>query len=147
MRIYLDNCCYNRPYDDQTNVTNSLETQAKLVIQNLIRVGKYELGVSYMLYYEVDNSPYKAQTNVIRKFIQDHASIYVGDEVEKEVEDKVTEIQHTGVKYKDACHIASAILSGCEYFITTDKRLLKYKTDEIKLVNPVDFVSETEGIV
>ena len=21
MRIYLDNCCYNRPYDDQTQMT------------------------------------------------------------------------------------------------------------------------------
>lgn len=133
MRIYLDNCCYNRPYDDQTNITNSLETQAKLEIQNLIRLGKYDLGVSYMLYYEVDNSPYKAQADVIRRFIQDHAAVYVGDEVEKEVEDKAAEIQKTGVKYKDACHVASAILSDCEYFITTDKRLLKYQTGQLPI--------------
>ena len=147
MRIYLDNCCYNRPYDDQSNIMNSLETQAKLEIQNNIRLGKHDLSASYMLYYEVDNSPYKAQADVIRKFIQDYAAVYVGDEVEKEVEDKAGEIQKTGVRYKDACHVASAILSGCEYFITTDRRLLKYQTDEIKLVNPVDFISETEGIV
>ena len=28
MRIYLDNCCYNRPYDDQSYLNVSLETQA-----------------------------------------------------------------------------------------------------------------------
>ncbi len=26
------------------------------------------------------------------------------------------------------------------YFITTDKRLLKYKDNNIKLINPIDFV-------
>ena len=40
----------------------------------------------------------------------------------------------------DASHLACAIISGCDYFITTDKRLLKYKTDEIKVINPVDFI-------
>ena len=51
----------------------------------------------------------------------------------------------TGVKFKDACHVASAIYAGCDYFISTDKRLLKYKTDEIKMVTPIEFVSETES--
>ena len=37
MRIYLDNCCYNRPYDNQTQIRISLETQAKLDIHNFIR--------------------------------------------------------------------------------------------------------------
>ena len=26
MKIYLDNCCYNRPYDDQSQLRISLET-------------------------------------------------------------------------------------------------------------------------
>lgn len=29
-RIYLDNCCFNRPYDDQTQAKVLFETQAKL---------------------------------------------------------------------------------------------------------------------
>ena len=33
MKIYLDNCCFNRPYDDQTQIRISLETQAKLYVQ------------------------------------------------------------------------------------------------------------------
>ena len=55
------------------------------------------------------------------------------------------EIMETGVKYKDACHVASAILAECSYFISTDKRLLKYKSDVIKIVNPIEFISEMEG--
>ena len=37
MRLYLDNCCYNRPYDDQSTTTVSLEAQAKLKVQEMIR--------------------------------------------------------------------------------------------------------------
>jgi len=36
IKIYLDNCCYNRPYDDQTQLRIELETKAKLFIQQKI---------------------------------------------------------------------------------------------------------------
>ena len=42
----------------------------------------------------------------------------------------------TEVKFKDACHVASAMLSDCDYLLTTDKRLLKYKTDELEILPP-----------
>ena len=53
----------------------------------------------------------------------------------------------TNVKEYDAYHVAAAIYARCEYFISVDKRLLKYKTDEIKMVSPIEFiaVTETEG--
>ncbi|MDR1703348.1 MAG: hypothetical protein LBS19_01510 [Clostridiales bacterium] len=49
MRIYLDNCCYNRPFDEQTSVTIRLETDAKLQIQEMIRCGELELCWSFIL--------------------------------------------------------------------------------------------------
>lgn len=45
MRIYLDNCCYNRPFDDQSQIRIALESQAKLYIQRLIVEKKIELVV------------------------------------------------------------------------------------------------------
>ena len=32
MRIYLDNCCYNRPFDDQTQDRIHIESEAVLAI-------------------------------------------------------------------------------------------------------------------
>lgn len=49
MKIYLDMCCYNRPYDDQSQLKIFLETQSKLHIQALIRDKKLKLITSYML--------------------------------------------------------------------------------------------------
>lgn len=52
MKIYLDNCCYNRPFDDQSQLKIHLETQAKLYIQAKIKEGVYDLVWSYILDYE-----------------------------------------------------------------------------------------------
>ena len=46
----------------------------------------------------------------------------------------------TGVRYKDSIHLACAIIAGCDYMITTDKRLSKHMIEKIKIINPIDFV-------
>lgn len=146
MRIYLDNCCYNRPYDDQTSIKISLETQAKLSIQEMVKLGKYALVSSETLEYEVDASPYSSQVQIIKGFIQENTSFYVGKRKRDDVEKLAIEITQTGVKYYDACHVASAIIADCEYFVTVDKRLLNYQSDKVRIVSPIQFISETEGI-
>jgi len=35
--------------------------------------------------------------------------------------------------------------AGCDYFISTDYRLLKKQFDGIRMATPVEFVTETEG--
>ena len=58
LRIYLDNCCYNRPYDDQLQIRISLEAQAKIFIQNAIKLGKLELASSFVMRHENNKNPY-----------------------------------------------------------------------------------------
>ncbi len=144
MRIYLDNCCYNRPYDDKSLLTNNLESQAKLFIQDQIKQETFELVSSYMLHYEVFQIPDVTRRLAIMQFIEAHSSIHVGKEWKQTVEANAKEIMATGIKFKDACHVASAIMAHCDYFITTDKRLLKYHSDVIAIINPVDFVMQME---
>ena len=144
MKIYLDNCCYNRQYDDQSQVRVSLEAQAKLYIQRQIVARKLELVSSYVLLAENLANPVKSKRENIRDFIDANSAIFVSSANESKIDAKAEEIMRTGIKYADACHVACAILAGCESFITTDKRLLKYQTDEIKMLNPVSFVSEWE---
>jgi hypothetical protein len=50
MRVYLDNCCYNRPFDEQAQLSVRLETEAKLEIQRQMRSG--ELEYSYTKWRE-----------------------------------------------------------------------------------------------
>ena len=144
MRIYLDVCCYNRPYDDQSQLKISLETQSKLHIQNLIKERKIELIGSYTLDYEVSRNPFEMRKDSIVQFIHDNISGYVGIERDDIISATANEIMATGVKEKDAYHVASAIYADCDYFISTDERLLKYKSDKIILVTPIEFIMQTE---
>ena len=52
------------------------------------------------------------------------------------------DISSIGVKNLDALHLAVAITSKCDYFITVDRRILKYRTNRIKVINPVDVMEE-----
>lgn len=144
MRVYLDNCCFNRPYDDQSQLRVTLETQAKLYIQDLIKNNQIELAASYMLLFENHQNPYEMRKNAIYTFLRNNTSVYIDHDKADKVNDLAVQIMKTGVKNKDAIHVASAILSGCDYFLTTDIRLLKYRTDKIELLNPVDFIQRLE---
>ena len=145
MRIYLDMCCYNRPYDDQSSLKVAMETQSKIHIQNLIKAGQYDLIGSYTLDYEVSRNPFEMRRNSIVKFIAENINGYVGEERADILKPMAENIMEQGIKEKDAYHIASAIYAKCKYFISTDIRLLKFKTDKIKLVTPIEFVVEMEG--
>lgn len=100
---------------------------------------------SYMLVYENGQNPYEMRQKAITEFLEKNTTIYVSEKNMEIIIKKATEIMNTGVKYKDACHVACAILANCDYFLSTDKRLLKYKTNEIKMINPIDFVKILEG--
>lgn len=144
VRVYLDNCCYNRPYDDQTQFRIYLEAQAKIFIQDMIRNNEVELVSSYMMIYESSFNPSETKRISIRKFMEDYSDFFVDGSYKETAELLANDIRKTGVKSADSLHIACAIIANCDYFITTDDRLLKYKSNDIKIVTPISFL-EMEG--
>jgi len=147
MKVYLDNCSYNRPFDDQSQMRIYLETQAKLHIQKLIRDGRLFLAVSYVSRYENWNSPYSRNKITIDKFFE-NATTFVDIDMADIIEWKANEIMKFGVKSKDALHISCAIEAVCDYFITTDDGILKrYKAGEIKVCSPVEFINIWEDFL
>ncbi len=144
MRVYLDNCCYNRPYDDQSQVRISLETQAKLQIQRMIKDKDLELAASYVLLYENSKNPFAIRQGAIRKFVKENISVYIDSDRAEEAKAIADDIISTGIKTADAYHVACAILSGSDYFLTTDDRILKCNSDKIKIVDPTQFIREWE---
>ena len=140
-RIYLDNCCFNRPYDDQTQLKIYLETQAKFHVQSLVYENKIELVWSFVLKFENSRNIFDAKKKAIAKWESLSLSF-----VEKSEEIRIIakEIMVTGVQAVDAAHVACAIAGNCNYFITVDKRLLKYKDKRIIICNPIEFINHIE---
>ena len=140
MRVYLDNCCFNRPFDDQRQIRVFLETQAKLHIQEQIKNEKIELAVSFVSRYENSENPDDVSGGSIADFFQ-RATIYVGAENYDEIFAKAGEFMKANIKMRDATHLACAIKAGCDYFLTTDDKLIKrYNEKEIIVCNPITFL-------
>jgi predicted nucleic acid-binding protein len=137
MRVYLDTCCYNRPYDDQGDLLVRLESEAKLCIQQMVRDGQLELVWSDVLEYENMHNPFDERRLKIAEW-GDLASTVV------EMDDRTLENARTlmscRLKQMDASHIACAVSSGADYFITVDKRVLNKVARGICIVNPIDFI-------
>jgi len=143
MRVYLDNCCLNRPFDDQDRTRVRLETEAKLEIQQRIKDNKLELAWSYMLDYENQANPFEERREAIARW-RSAATTDVEERVQ--ILDHARQIQARGLPAKDALHIACAIATGCAVFLTTDDLLVKKMRGfaGIAVMNPAQFVTEVE---
>ena len=139
--IYLDTCSYNRPFDDQTQLRISLETQAKLFIQSLIKNNELDLVYSYICFYENYINPFENKKLSIFEFSK-NAKYYVTEN------DNIlakANIIRKKIKPIDALHLSCAIDAGTDYFITVDDGILKYSTDEIKIFDPIMFIKYWES--
>src|SRR3990167_7545997 len=144
MKIYLDNSCFNRPFDDQKQLRIQLETEAKLDIQERIFQKEIELTWSYILDFENEENPFDHRRIAIRGW-KNHASVDT-DET-KEIVEWAERFHQMEIKSKDSLHLACAISMRCEYFLTTDDDLIKRATGikEIKVTDPISFIKEETG--
>jgi hypothetical protein len=141
MKIYLDNCCFNRPFDDQSQIRIRIETEAKLNIQENIRSGKLQLVWSYLLDYENSKNPYserKAQISSWKKYAT------ADTEENNQLLERANFLSQFGFQKIDSLHIACAIIETCEYYLTTDDKILNKsnKISDIKITDPIGFIKE-----
>jgi len=122
MRIYLDMCCFNRPYDDQNQNRIRLETEAKLILQRKIRDGECTLVWSSILDFECSKNPFPERQIAIMQWRTIAGKIILADERVREMASNFVEI---GMGNYDALHLASAIYGQANLFVSTDDRLLK----------------------
>ena len=137
MKIYLDCCAYNRPFDDQRNIVIHIETEAKLVIQQMVKDNKITLIWSDVLDYENFDNPFEERRVKIAEW-----ESFASDKVEMndEVFEKAKAYMESGFKQKDAAHIACAVYANGDYFITVDKKILNKPVRDIMVIDPVDFL-------
>ena len=139
LKIYLDNCCLNRPFDMQSNEIIELETKAKLIIQQSIKDRELIMVSSFMIDSENLENPFKNNSRIINIFLQ-FASEYCS--ASEDILFEAKQFLNYGLKHKDSLHLACAIKSKCDYLLTTDKKFLN-KNDiisKIQIVNPITFL-------
>ena len=142
--IYLDVCCLNRPFDDQTHERIHLEAEAVLLILKRIEDGKWHWKSSEVVQFEIDQTPNterRTQVSLLTRFASE--VILIDDSIIQRAEI----LQDHGFKTYDAMHLACAESANASIFLTTDDRLLKRAQQKRKILNtdvrnPLDWLQE-----
>ena len=144
MKIYLDVCCLNRPFDDQTQDRIHLESEAVVLILKHVLSGNWEWISSEAVDYEVGQTP-----NVERRHRVESLIRYADRTVliEQSLVKRASELKAIGFGAYDALHLACAEHSNADVFLTTDDKLLRLShkcssTLKVKVDNPLIWLKE-----
>ena len=143
MRVYIDNCCYNRPFDDRTNIKNYLEREAILLVFELVYEKQITVTGSEVLKKEMS-----VMANYYRRR---QVQLIYNNLVSKEVILDEDIIKRAKELSRDICtapfdslHLAAAE-GNADVFLTTDIKLIKAgkRADlSYEVMNPIDFIME-----
>ena len=138
MRVYLDNCCSNRPFDEQAQLRVVLETLAKLNIQQQMRDGVLEYVWSSVLDFEISKSRFLDRSLQIMPWAK---GAVINVQIDDSIRFRAKEFEANGLKAMDALHVACAEAAECDWFFTTDRGILKKARNLIcmRVANPVEF--------
>jgi len=139
MRVYLDNCCYNRPFDEQAQLRVVLETLAKLNIQQQMRDGVLEYVWSSVLDFEISKSRFLDRSLQIMPWAK---GAVINVQIDDSIRFRAKEFEANGLKAMDALHVACAEAAECDWFFTTDRGVLKKARNltSMRVANPVEFI-------
>ena len=143
VKIYLDNCCYNRPFDDRSNIRNYLEREAVLLIMEKAFEGELEVMGSDILVKEMQmiSDPDKRE-DVERIYKAVHKREIPFDEG---IIQRAKEVmKQSNIKAFDSLHLASAEAAHA-VLITTDLKFLKAckrLQTYVEVKNPIEFILE-----
>ena len=144
MRVYLDTCCYNRPFDDQSQERIRLEARAVDAILDLARTGQWTVVGSEAIDDEISQIPLRLrriQVEALVRIAQEHVLI------ESQTEQRARDIQALGFSTYDALHLACSESARVDAFLTTDDSVLRRASRNraalhVEARNPVQWLLE-----
>ena len=147
MKIYMDVCCLNRPFDDLSQDRVYLEAEAILSVISRCEQDEWTLISSGVIEYELSNLTDEDRLEqVMSIYVSAKERITMTEQAEK----RAAYFQENGVKTLDSLHLAVAETGGADVFLTTDDRLLrasKRLNVQINTANPLSWLMEviTDG--
>jgi len=122
VKLYLDMCVYNRPFDEQSQPRIVIETQIFVVLLLMVSQGHLELINSFALAYENSRNPKVENGRKISDFLK-YATEYVP--FDEEIVNRALGYEKMGIDGMDALHVACAEKTKADFFVSCDDNLLK----------------------
>ncbi len=143
MLIYLDNCCYNRPFDDQTQERIHLESEAILTILQRGQTGIYKIVGSNILELEMERMQDAAKRQRVKELYEVAGTHICYTEEIKRRSQEIMELSK--IRTFDSLHIAAAEKAKADVMLTTDDKLEKMARQlelKVRVMNPLKFAWE-----
>ena len=142
MKIYLDTCCYRRPFDDQSESKIRRESKAIGNIIAMCRKNSYTIVGSEALLFEIKRIRNAKKRAKVLNFYNITAKEGDTDAPAGEERVKALAVQ-CGVQGLDVDHLALAEALNADFLITTDEDFVEACLNmglNVKVVNPRDFL-------
>lgn len=142
MKIYLDACCLNRPFDDQSQDRIYIEAESILTILSRCQDGLWTLAGSDIIELELSKmpNPYKL-AKVMELYSLHGPRLTINDRVKA----RSLEFQQFGLRLFDSIHLALAETFGQDVLLTTDDAFIKMAARfevDVPVKNPVVWLME-----
>lgn len=144
MKLYLDACCLNRPFDDQRQPRVRLEAEAISLILQKLHQHEWEWVGSEVLVYELGQTvDAERRERLLLLAGHSHQVIAITEKILKRAET----LETAGFDSYDAIHLASAEQAKVDVFLTTDdniQKVAKRSKEALPLLieNPVRWLEE-----
>ena len=142
MDIYLDNCCLNRPFDNQAEPRVHLEAEAIKTILSFIESGTWSLISSNVLIHEINKTANEKRRRNLHG-INQMAVKYI--EATKEIRERARYFESFGLQAFDAAHLACGEKNS-DIFLTVDGEFIKRANQieglQVKIMNPLQWLEE-----
>jgi predicted nucleic acid-binding protein len=143
LKIYIDNCCYNRPFDDHSQERIYLESEAVLSILKRVEKQQFELFGSPVLQLEISRMRDDDKQQKVRNLYHlVNKEIAYTSEVKKRSEEIMS---LSNIRSFDSLHIAIAEQENIDVLLTTDDKLEKMAANldlKVTVQNPLKFILE-----
>ncbi len=140
--IYMDVCCLNRPFDDQTQDRIYLEAEAVLSILSHCKNKEWTLVSSNVIDFELSRMTNEEKAEKVRAL---YSAARKRVMLTPQAIERAEFFQKQGLQLFDSLHLATAESSKLSVFLTTDDKLLRKALSfelTIPVANPVTWMME-----
>ncbi len=120
-RVYLDKCCLDRPFDDQSQARIRLEAEAVATGVRYCTEGQWQWIGGDILFYEISKAPDLVRRERLLALTHGMQTVVPLSAIDV---GRAQMLRSRGFKAIDALHVVAAESASCDVLLTTDDGMI-----------------------